>query len=211
MKLEMLDNKIGRSILTDLILIIFRRKDISAYIQTISEKFKKEFNKQKRSNVQTNKVTKQLATLLNKDQASLTSMLLNLQPGSTLNSETIFAARELLVASTRRLDELALAAQRGNNDDIIAFRQQFALVSELQKVIKGVQTETARALQQFRISTRDINLQNIELDKLNTDRLVVEMGGPDGSQNLATAYLNLKRADQRLKFAEDTGAFKQDR
>ena len=34
------------------------------------------------------------------------------------------------------------------------------------------------------------------------------MGGPDGSQNLATAYLNLKRADQRLKFAEDTGAFK---
>ena len=206
--LESLSIKITQSILTDFnINNINNAEDIAQYIETISQKFKSEFNKQKR-NVQTNKVTKQLATLLNKDQSSLTSMLLNLQPGSTLNSETIFAARELLVASTKKLDDLAVAAQRGGNDDVIAFRQQFALVSELQKVIKGVQTETARALQQFRISTRDINLQNVELDKLNTDRLVVELGGPDGSQNLATAYLELKRADQRLKFAEETGAFK---
>jgi len=209
MKLEMLDNKIGRSILTDFnIDNIQNAEDISTYIQTISEKFKKEFNKQKRG-VQTNKVTKQLATLLNKDQAALTSQLLNLQPGSTLNSETIFAARELLVAGMGKLDELALAAQRGGNDEVIAFRQHFALMSELQKVIKGVQTETARALQQFRIKTRNVGFQNVELDKLTTDRLIVEMGGAGGSQNLATAYLSLKRADQKLKFAEDTGAFKQ--
>ena len=39
--------------------------------------------------------------------------------------------------------------------DLVAFRQHFALTSELQKVIKGVQTETARALQQFRIGTRE--------------------------------------------------------
>ena len=207
--LDSLSTKISQSILSDFnIDNIQNADDIAKYIETISKRFAKEFDKQKRG-VQTNKVTKQLSTLLNKDQSSLTSMLLNLQPGSTLNSETIFAARELLVAGMGKLDELALAAQRGGNDEVIAFRQHFALMSELQKVIKGVQTETARALQQFRIRTRDVGYQNIELDKLTTDRLVVEMGGSGGSQNLATAYLSLKRSDQKLKFAEDTGAFKQ--
>ena len=207
--LDSLSTKISQSILSDFnIDNIQNAEDIAQYIEEISKRFAKEFNKQKRG-VQTNKVTKQLATLLNKDQAALTSQLLNLQPGSTLNSETIFAARELLVAGMGKLDELALAAQRGGNDEVIAFRQHFALMSELQKVIKGVQTETARALQQFRIKTRNVGFQNVELDKLTTDRLIVEMGGAGGSQNLATAYLSLKRADQKLKFAEDTGAFKQ--
>ena len=44
--------------------------------------------------------------------------------------------------------------------DILAFRQHFALMSEFQKIVKGVQTETARALQQFRIPTR-IGKRNI--------------------------------------------------
>jgi len=208
LKLEMLDNKIGRSILSDFnIDNIQNADDIAKYIEAISLKFAKEFDKRKRG-IQTNKVTKQLATLLNKDQATLTANLLNLQPGSTLNAETIFAARELLVAGMGKLDELALAAQRGGTTEVVAFRQHFALMSELQKVIKGVQTETARALQQFRIKTREVGYQNIELDKLKEDTLVVELGGAGGSQNLATAYLSLKRADQKLKFAEDTGVYK---
>ena len=41
-----------------------------------------------------------------------------------------------------------------------------ALMSELTKILKGVQTETARALQQFRIKTSgDTRFKNVDLDE----------------------------------------------
>ena len=62
--------------------------------------------------------------------------------------------------------------------------------SKLQKVIKGVQTETARALQQFRIKTRETGPTNIRLDELRENDLLVSLGGEGSSRTLAKLYLD---------------------
>ena len=206
-KLDMLDNKIGIEILKDFnINKIESAEDIKLLISKISAKYAKEFNKQKRG-VQTNQVTKQLATLLNKNENDLAAKLLTLQPGETLNAETILASRELLVASLNKLDDLAKKVRDGdgNQTDLIAFRQHFALTSELQKVIKGVQTETARALQQFRIQTRDRGLSGIELDKIQERELVLELGDTGAIRDFATLYLDAGKSHKRLAFNQATG------
>jgi len=149
------DNRVKAKILRDFnIDKINTKQDVINLIEQISKTFAKDITKQKRG-VQTHEVTKQLATLLGKKQKDLTASLLQLQPGSALNAETIFAARELLVSGMNRLDELAVKASDGTVDDVFAFRQHFALMAELQKIVKGVQTETARALNQFKIPTRE--------------------------------------------------------
>ena len=207
LKVGSLNQKITQDILRDFnINKINSEDDIKALIEQISTKFAKDINKQKRG-VKTNKVTKQLATLLNKNENDLASKLLTLQPGSTLNAETIFAARELLVASLNKLDTLAKAAERGGTAELIAFRQHFALTAELQKVIKGVQTETARALQQFKIQTREVGQTNIRLDELRENDLIVELGGDGATRTLARLYLDSGNATKRLSFAQQTGVF----
>ena len=206
--LDVFDNKIATSILRDFnINNIQSEADILKLIDDISKRFSKEFDLQKRG-VKTNKVTKQVATLLNKNPEDLTARLLQLKPGSTLNAETILAARELLVAGMNKLDVLAEKASKELPDakDVLEFRQHFALMSQLQMVIKGVQTETARALQQFRIKARSTNI-NVNLENLNAQNLLVELGGVEQSSGLAQLYLKTKDASQALKFTEETGVF----
>ena len=79
--------------------------------------------------------------------------MLNLKKGDTLNAEYILATRELVEASYAKLDLLAQKAIQGGPDDVLKYRQHMALTSELTKILKGVQTETARALNQFKIPT----------------------------------------------------------
>ena len=64
--------------------------------------------------------------------------------------------RELVEASYAKLDILAQKAITGTPDDVLAFRQHMALTSELTKILKGVQTETARALNQFKIKHHQV-------------------------------------------------------
>ena len=70
--------------------------------------------------------------------------VLGKKAGDTYNAEQILAIRELLVAGKNRLFYLANKAQDPINstaDDILKFRQHFALMAQIQKVLKGVQTE----------------------------------------------------------------------
>ena len=181
-------------------------EDIKNLIQKISLKFKDDIEFRKRG-TQKQETTKALATLLRKNENDLASKLLTLERGSTLNAETIFAARELLVASLNKLNDLAIKAERGGVADVVAFRQHFALTAELQKVIKGVQTETARALQQFRIKTRETGPTNIRLDELREDELLVTLGGEGSSRTLAKLYLDAQTSSKKLAFNQQTGAF----
>ena len=65
-----------------------------------------------------------------------------------------------------------------------------ALTGELTKILKGVQTETARALQQFRIKTSgDTRFKNVDLDRLNRNDLLLELGGEDEIRGFAKVYL----------------------
>ncbi len=72
----------------------------------------------------------------------------------------MYAARELLAAGMAKLDNMAKIVSSGKATDIqkLEFRQHFALMSEFQKIVKGVQTETARTFRQFQIPTREKDL-----------------------------------------------------
>ena len=136
------------------------KDDIIKFIDEVSKKYAKDINVRKRG-VQTNEETIALSKLLQKDQTKLSNTLLNLKKGETLNAEYILATRELVEASYRKLDLLAQKAIEGTPDDILAFRQHMALTGELTKILKGVQTETARALQQFKL--KHLEIQDLKM------------------------------------------------
>jgi hypothetical protein len=159
--------------------------------------------------VQTHELTKRFATLLNKNPENLQRTLLELKPGQTLNAEYILAARELLIAGMTKLDEMAIkitsSPTKVKPEEILAFRQHFALMGEFQKILKGVQTETARALQQFRIPARSKKYASVDLDELNKESLLIELGGADDIQAVAKLYITAGNQQAKLKFAQDVG------
>ena len=182
------------------------KDDIVKFIDEISKKYSKEIGTRKRGK-QTQEETKALASFLQKDSQKLTNTLLNLKKGDTLNAEYILATRELVEASYAKLDILAQKAINGSPDDVLKFRQHMALSSELVKILKGVQTETARALNQFKIQTSGTNkFGAVDVEQLNKDDFLLELGGVDEIRGFAKVYL--KQIDSgrgRVKAVEQIG------
>ena len=182
--------------------------DIYRLINAVSKSTAKSIDKQKRG-IRTQAATKTAATRLQKDEDFLVDVL-GKKPGSTYNAEQILAIRELLVSGKNRLFYLANKAQDPINstaDDILKFRQHFALMAQIQKVLKGVQTETARALQQFRIPTKTKqSFIGGNIDDLNKESLIVELGGVDEIRQIAKMYVTSPAGDAaKLKAIEKTG------
>src|SRR6056300_1900720 len=199
------ENKIKPNKLIDFNITKFdTRDDILKFIDEVSVQFKTSIDKQKRG-VQTNEATKEMAQLLQVNSKDLKESLLKIKPGQTLNAETILAARELLLAAMNKMDELAVAAKSGGSEELMAFRQHMALTSELQKIIKGVQTETGRALQQFKIPVRDKNFTARNLDDLNRDQLIMDLGGEEAIRTLAKTYLKANTARARATLTDKAG------
>ena len=199
------ENKIKPTKLIDFNITKFdTRDDILKFIDEVSVQFKTSIDKQKRG-VQTNEATKEMAQLLQVNSKDLKESLLKIKPGQTLNAETILAARELLLAAMNKMDELAVAAKSGGPEELMAFRQHMALTSELQKIIKGVQTETGRALQQFKIPVRDKNFTARNLDDLNRDQLIMDLGGEEAIRTLAKTYLKANTPKARATLTDKAG------
>ena len=182
--------------------------DIYRLINAVSKSTAKSIDKQKRG-VRTQAATKGAATRLQNDADFLVDVL-GKKAGDTYNAEQILAIRELLVAGKNRLFYLANKAQDPINstaDDILKFRQHFALMAQIQKVLKGVQTETARALQQFKIPTRTKqSFIGGNIDDLNKESLIVELGGVDEIRQIAKLYVGSPAGDAaKLKAIEKTG------
>jgi len=182
------------------------KDDIVKFIDEVSKKYAKDIGKRKRGK-QTEEETKALASFLQKDTQKLTNTLLNLKKGDTLNAEYILATRELVEASFSKLDQLANKAITGSPDDVLKFRQHMALTSELTKILKGVQTETARALQQFSIKTSGTNkFGAVDVEKLNKDDFLIEIGGEEEIRSFAKVYLKqIKSGKGRVKAVEGVG------
>lgn len=126
-------------------------------------------------------------------------------------SETLLAVRNLLYTEVSKLDALAdevidaAGNVKGGANELLNFRQQFELVSNLQTQFKGAQTEVARSLGIFRMpmdqgpgAMRDINLAN----------LMQEFGGQDNLTDLARAYKTLPPGRQRAQAAQKLTKFK---
>ena len=201
--------RIGPNILKDFnIKNIKTNDDIYRLINAISKSTSKKIDKQKRG-VRKTGTTRAAATRLQNSSDFLVDVL-NKKPGDTYNAEQILAIREMLVAGKNRLLYLANKAQDPINstaDDVLKFRQHFALMAQIQKVLKGVQTETARALQQFRIPTRTKqSFIGGNIDDLNKDQLLVELGGVDEIRRIARVYVQAPADDAaKLKAIEKTG------
>jgi hypothetical protein len=107
-----------------------------------------------------------------------------------------YKALNALTASAQELDRLFKLVGTGAASDIdkLKLRQQVAFHGLLQKGVKRVQTETARALAVFRIP-REGNVDQV--------RQVLDEFGGDGSLNdLARAYMNLPTAAARNELIE---------
>ena len=202
-------NKITPKILDDFNISKFKNKeDIANFIELISKKYKGEIYTHKRG-VQTEEQLKYLSTWLQKDPKQLQKTLLSLRPGQTLNAEYMYAARELLGAGMAKLNTMAKLVDAGNATDLqkLEFRQHYALMSEFQKIVKGVQTETARTFRQFQVPTREKSFTHIDLEDINKNDLLLELGGPEETKTLATMFLRTGTNRGKVKFAQETGGF----
>ena len=112
----------------------------------------------------------------------------------------MLASRELLVAEVKKLDELALKADGGDNQAVLDFRTQLELVGNLQAQIKGAQTEIARALGQFKIPVRGGDFDQTRTANVNT--LLESFGGVDDIKDMARMYLTSGESNAaKLAFA----------
>jgi hypothetical protein len=92
----------------------------------------------------------------------------------------VLAHRSLLTASTEKVTSLAKSAMNGDADAILALRKHVALHASIQAQMKGVQTEIARALGQFRITSKSVDLAVNERNEL-----IEAMGGHRANMEFA--------------------------
>ena len=179
--------------------------DVLAGIRVLGTQYSKQIKKQTRGVVSW-KETNELATLLGVDNAdTLTANLLKLRPGSALNAHEIKAAKNLLITQHQKLQALRtkLLSEGGDNSkNALEFAQQHALTAELTKIYKGVQTETARALNIMKEPNNTSLIKNINLDQLNRKNILMNLGGKEQIIKIAELYGETPGLVNKIKFAE---------
>lgn len=189
---------------------ISKNEDVIKMINGIAKGFKgSEITKQTRG-VKSNKATKASGTRLSKDEDFLVEVL-GTKPGQTYNAAQIYAIRQMLEAGAARMTYLAKKAtspDTATQVDILKFRQHYALMAQIQKVLMGVKTETGRALQQFKIASdasKKFSFLGGSVDDLNRKSLIVELGGADEITKVAELVLSTPTQRQVLKANNQTG------
>ena len=102
------------------------------------------------------------------------------------NATDVYRAMQLLESSAQELDVLMKKAATGEATeiDLLKLRQQVTLHGLIQKGVKGIQTNTARALAIMRVP-RDTS--NIDVIRKTLD----ETGGANSLQDLARSYVKI--------------------
>jgi hypothetical protein len=164
----------------------------------------KEVVKQTRG-VQTWTAKGKLAAILGVDEAKLTNGFLKMKPGVALNDYQIEALTRLLIAKHKKTEQLALLLRTENGDtsaNALAFMQEHAVVTELQKMFIGARAEAGRALQSYRQIYDTGAVPNLNLDRLNREAILLKAGGKDQILNIAEAYLRTPGIKNKVKFLE---------
>ena len=179
--------------------------DVLASIRALGNQYRTGIKKQTRGVVSW-KETNELATLLGVDNTeTLAANLLKLSPGSALNAHEIKAAKNLLITQHQKLSALKnqLLSEGGDNSTLaLEFAQQHALTAELTKIYKGVQTETARALNIMKEPNNTSIIKNINLDALNRKNILMNLGGKEQIIRIAQMYDETPGLVNKIKFAE---------
>jgi len=164
----------------------------------------KEVVKQTRG-VQTWTAKNKLATLLGVNEEKLTNGFLKMKPGKALNDFEIEGLTRLLIAKHKKVEQLGLKLRSENGDtsaNALAFMQEHAVVTELQKMFIGARAEAGRALQSFRQIYDTGVVPNLNLDRLNREALLLKAGGKEQILNIAEAYLRTPGIKNKIQFLE---------
>lgn len=140
-------------------------EDIQSLMDSTSVVFAKEM-KQATGGIQSLAETTRLAKALGTTPESLEATYKGLYGDTENLAARVTANRMLLNASAKRTVELAKLAERGDVENLLAFRKQVAVHASIQAQMKGVQTEIARALSAFRIQANSGDLAVAELDEM---------------------------------------------
>lgn len=159
---------------------------LNMMIDEISQVYKEPIDKAKRG-VQSFDDTQAKADLARMTGFDVDAVL-SRQEGELWPAEKIKAARDMFVSELGKTEELARSIKSGQNtsENMIAFRRQLAVVSAMQSNIKGVQTETARALGQYRMTAKTPMEAQVNLAEM-----IQKSGGADLNENFVDAYLNV--------------------
>ncbi len=170
--------------------------DVKAVITAIGETYADETAAYKRGYV-SNEVTIAEAAARTADEIGFSRELLSRKMGDRpLTAAEFVGARELLVRSATKLEELALKIKSGQGtaQDRLKFRRQLAIHSGIQLQLKGAQTEAARALQSFQIPvTGELDATRFSEE---AQRILNESGGAEVTDVMA---------DRLLKSAKENG------
>lgn len=190
---------------------IVDEQGIQERIEANSKQFSGKITAAKRG-VITHEATRQLSDLIGMSPKKLTRAILNREQGGMISvdgagvAETMLAARNLMIAEMRKLDDLADLAKSGTDDQALQFRYQLELVANLQKNIKGSQTEMARGLSALRIPVAGNIADGTPAAELQARAgrdltgILSEYGGANDIRTMAAKYSELGPAEQRTNF-----------
>ena len=118
--------------------------------------------------------------------------------GATGNlAARVYAGRILLAASAEKTQKMITrVVEEGNTADILAFRKQVATHAALQAQMKGVQTEVARALNQFRMQASSVDMAIHE-----KNAILEALGGRDANVRFAELLDSISDPVKRNKVA----------
>lgn len=195
-------NKKGESLLPN-------EEGVLAVLNSQSETYAGKITEATRGKV-TQAATRQLADLIGMTENGLTKAILNRKMGGVVSiegqglAETMLAARDLLVTEVSKLDDIAAQIKKtgGSPEELLAFRRQMTLVTNLQRQIKGSQTEIARALAQYNIPTREGKgaIRRAE----DIQNVLEEFGGETDVRAMASMYSDLPKGKARFEFAKNS-------
>lgn len=183
---------------------IEKPEEIGELINKVSEIYADPISKAKRG-VQTFDDTQAKADLARATGFDMEAILKR-QQGETWNAEKLKAARDIFVQQNMKTLEMAKAIKAPGGESpeaLLAFRRQLAVMSAIQMQIKGAQTETARALAQFRMTAKS----PLEA-KVQVHDILEKAGGKDLNGNIVDAYINAVEngpPDAAARFARTVG------
>jgi hypothetical protein len=120
-------------------------------------------------------------------------LLLGERKGNIPNAHEQLAMRKLWASSGQKLLETAKLAATGGDAEMYAFRKMMAIHNTVQQTVIGVRSETARALQQWRMPAGAESMQLAQM------KLMLETGGgSDVTKELATKLALLGDDPQAL-------------
>ena len=167
--------------------------DVKKTITALGETYKNQQIQVTRG-VRSNEETTRDAAIAAADEMGLTGTILRRRVGEgALNAEMMVAARDLLVKSAQRLNDLAVKIKSGQATaaDRLAFRRQLAIHAGIQLQVKGAQAEAGRVLQSFKIQVSG----ELDAKRMSEEaqRMLSDAGMGESTEMLADRLLRVQK------------------